>query len=392
MKKFYLTITLLLATLCTFLMLYSFGLFRYGMFATPDDSLVYAKQRKTAVNQSPYFLLAVLGNYVDQSYISETAVGIGKAALMINIDGGILGKNLKVRYTDPKDGSYATRLAAQKNCEREDVAYLIGPVSASRLREVRSLTQFHALPALAPFAPLSPDLPVLSPDIFGSLFPIHLLFDPLIAKLKEMNCRNLLFISGDADSYSAIFTNMLTGKLRQDTFFNEIHRINFVPPVSDGYFRQPLKQLYENTTIDAIVFTDTPENLQILGNVMRELQINLPVFGNDQLDVSTLPHFISECEFPLYYVSFTGDILPEETAKRYSEIFRCRPSIKEQLGIVSCLLFRDAVTEMGVYDPVEVGKKIKKMSADYFSNNQREIKLTMKEVKPAKQGAANDEK
>lgn len=392
MKKIYLTIILLLGTTCVFLAFYSFGIFNFVFFPQDDGFAAYAEQRKGAVNRLPVWRIAVLGNYMDQSYISEVAQGIGRIALLLNMDGGILGKPLEITYAEPQDDSYVTRLATLKLCEQPDIAYLLGPISSSRLREVRTLCQYYALPALAPFSPLSSELPILDPDIFGTLYPTHLLLEPLTQQLKRMNCHNLLFISRGTGSYSSVFTNMLTENLRKDSYFDEIHRIDFIPPANDSHFLQPLKRLYENSNIDAIIFTDTPENLQVLGHVMRDLKIDLPVFGNDLLAVSTLPHYIRECDFPLYYVTFQGNILPEDVSRRYTALFKRTPGIKEQLGIVGCLLFRDAIESLKTYEPAAVGEKLKNLSANYFSDKRHHIKLVIREVKPSGKGAASDEK
>ncbi len=392
MKKINLTIILLLGVLCIFLALDSFGIFNFGRISQDDGFSIFAEQRQEAVNRHPVWRIAVLGSYTDQSYISEVAQGIGRIALLLNIDGGILGKPLEITYVEPQDDSYATRLAVQKLCEQQDLAYLIGPVSTSRLREVRTLCQYYALPALAPFSPLSPELPVLKPDIYGTLYPTRLLFDPLVRRLKEMDCRNLLFISRGTDSYSSVFTNLLSETLRQDPFFREIHRIDFLPPANDTHFLQPLKRLCENSETDAIIFTDTPETLQVLGRVMQELQIHLPVFGNDLLAVPTLPHYIRECGFPLYYVTFEGNILPKEIAKRYTDLFRRTPGIKEQLGIMGCLLFRDVLTEQKTYHPEAIGEALKKRSANYFSDDRHRIELVIREIKPTGKGAVSNEK
>lgn len=392
MKKFYWAVILLLGALCVFLALDTFGVFRFGRISQDDGFSAHADRRRGAVNRSGVWRIAVLGDYADQSYISEVAPGIGRIALLLNMDGGILGKPVEITYIEPQDDSYATRLAALKLCEQPDVAYLIGPVSTSRLREVRTLCRYYALPALAPFSPPSPELPVLEPDIFGTLYPTRLLFEPLIQRLKEMDCRNLLFISAGTDSYSSVFTNMLTENLRQDLFFREIHRIDFIPPANENHFLQPLKRLYENADIDAVIFTDTPENLQQLGRVMRELKIDLPVFGSDLLAVSTLPHYTRDCDFPLYYVTFQRNILPDELAERYQALFHRSPGIKEQFGIMGCLLFRDAVAELGTYDPVAVGEKLKGAAADYFADGRHRIELVIREVTPAEKGVVADEK
>lgn len=392
MKKITWTVFLLLGILCVFLILNSLGIFDYGKISPDEGFPVHAEQRAAAVNRNAVWRIAVLGTCTDQSYLSEVAQGIGRTALLLNMEGGILGKPLEITYAEPPDDSYATRLAVQKLCARPEFAGLIGPVSTSRLREVRALSQYYALPALALFSPLSPELPVLKPDIFGTLYPTRLLLDPLVRKLREMKCCNLLFISAGTESYSSVFTNMLTETLRQDPFFREIHRIDFIPPANDSHFLQPLKRLYENTDIDAILFMDTPENLQVFGRVMRELGITLPVFGNDLLAVSTLPHYIRECEFPLYYVTFQGNILPEEIAGRYSALFRRSPGIKEQFGIMGCLLFRDVLEELKQYEPELVGKKLKERSANYFSDRRHRIELVIREVKPSGKGAAGNEK
>ncbi len=392
MKKIYWTIISLLSVLCVFLALEALGIFNYGRVARDDGFAAHAGRREEAVNRRDVWRIAVLGNYTDQSYLAEVAQGIGRIALLLNIDGGILGRPVEITYVEPRDESYATRLAALGLCERPDIAYLIGPVSTSRLREVRTLCQYYALPALAPFSPLSPELPVLEPDIFGTLYPTRLLFDPLIQRLKEMGCRNLLFVSAGTESYSSVFANMLIEKLRQDAFFHEIHRIDFLPPAHESHFLQPLKRLYENSDMDAVIFTDTPENLQVFGRVMRELNIRLPVFGNDLLAVSTLPHYIRECEFPLDYVTFEGNILPEAVSRRYTELFRRSPGIKEQFGIVGCWLFREALEELKTYEPKAVGERVKELSARYFRDDRHHIELVIREVKPSAEGVEKHEK
>ncbi len=392
MKKIYWTVILLLSVLCAFLALDSFGLFSFGRISPDDGFSAHAGRRRKAVNRDGVWRIAVLGDGGDQAYVAEVAQGIGRTALLLNMEGGILGKPVEITYAEAPDDSYETRLAARKVCDRPEMAFLIGPVSTSRLREVQTLCHYYALPALAPFSPLSPELPVLEPDIFGSLYPTHMLFEPLIRQLREMNCRNLLFISSGTDSYSSVFTNLLTKQLRQDDYFREIHRIDFIPPANENHFLQPLKRLYENTDIDAIIFTDTPETLHVFGNVMRELRINLPVFGNDQLAVSTLPHYIRGCDFPLFYVAFQGDILPEAVSKRYNALFHRTPEIKEQLGIVGCLLFRDALIELGTYDPAAVGERIRILSASYFSDNRHRIELVIRKVKPPDKGTVANEK
>lgn len=389
MKKIYCTTIALLCAGCLFLIVYSFGIFDFGAFSQSDEFSFYTKERVSVAKRSSSWNVTVLGNYKDQAYISEFAQGIGRAALLININGGVLGKPLSVTYVEPEEDDYAVSLAVQKLCEDPEVAFLLGPMSASHLKTVRALTQYHALPALAPYSPLFPELPNLVPDLFSALYPTQLLLDPMIERLKSMNCRNVLFVSVGSDSYSGIYTNMLNQKLRNDPFFQMIHRIDFTPPANDGQFYQPLKRIYENSEIDAVIYTDTPENLRVLGRVMKDLEINVPVFGNDLLAVPTLPHYIKDYEFPLYYVTFRGKIVPPDFAEEYVAIFKREPSIKEQLGILGCLFFRDALSQLKTYHPVLAGEMIKELSVTYFSDKAQYIQPFISEIN-AQRGAIHE--
>lgn len=383
MKKIVGATIIVLVAACLFLTFYSFGIFNFGSVSRSDEFSLSAKARKRAVLAHPSWEIAVLGNYQNQAYISEFAQGIGRAALQINMNGGIRGKLLNVTYVEPEEDEYAVTLAVQKLCETPEVAFMLGPMSASHVKLVRSLTQYHAMPALAPYAPLPPELPPLTPDLFGALYPTQLLLDPMVERLKALGCRNVLFVSLGTDSHSESFTVMLSEKLRDDPFFCEIHRIDFQPPARENQLYQPLKRIYENSQIDAIIYTDGPENLRVLGRVMKSLYINVPVFGNDLLAVPTLRHYVAECEFPLYYVTFSGQIIPDDVAREYVRVFRREPAIKEQLGILGCLLFRDAVDGMPTYDPLRIGERIKDLSATFFAGGRARIQPVFHEIGPA---------
>ena len=386
MKRIYLTIIAVLSALSAFLALYALGIFDFGRFSAVDEPSQFASERSERVNASSVWRIAVLGSYTDELYVAEAAPGIGRMALMINMKGGILGKPVKVSFVEPQEDSYETRLAAQKISQDPEVAYLLGPMSTAHVREVRTLSQYHALPALAPLSPSVPDLPVLEPDTFTSIYPASLLFDPLIEKLKDMGCRNVLFISSEAPSYSSAFAGMLTAHLRRDPFFNEIHRIDFASPAQEGHFYEPLKRLHENSTIDAVIYTDAPENLQILGRVMGELNIKLPVFGTDLLATATLAHYVRGFEFPLYYAAFEGNVLPEDVADDYARIFKKTPSIKEQLGMLGVIFFRDALHELKLYEPAAVGEKIKSMAQTYFLDKSRRVNMVIHQVGTSGEG------
>lgn len=380
MKRMYLTIIFLLAALSAFLAAYALGMFDFGKFSAVDEPSTNALQREESVDVSSSWRIAVLGSYADQLYVSQAAPGIGRMALMINMKGGVLGKPLTVSFSEPENDGYAVRLAAQKLCEQSDLAFLIGPMSTSYVREVRTLSQYHALPAMAPLSPQMPDLPVLSPDTFSALYPAALLFDPLIERLKQMDCRKLLFISSESPSYSAAFAGMLTEHLRKDPFFQEIHRIDFISPAQQGHFYEPLKRLHENSGIDAVIYTDTPENLQTFGRVMRSLDIRLPVFGTDLLAVPTLEHYVRGCDFPLYYVAFEGNVLPEDIERDYERIFQAKPPVKEQLGMLGVLLFAEALEKLKHYEPAAVGQTVRTLSQTYFADKGRDIKMVIHQV------------
>ena len=276
MKRIYLTIIAVLSGLSAFLALYALGIFDFGRFSAVDEPSQFASERSERVTASSVWRIAVLGSYTDELYVAEAAPGIGRMALMINMKGGILGKPVKVSYVEPQEDSYETRLAAQKISQDPEVAYLLGPMSTAHVREVRTLSQYHALPALAPLSPSEPDLPVLEPDtwirVVGRVQGAN--FGAIYGSTKALGARKFTLPPGHTwRSYVKFLLATLPESIRQNYINKFKTSIRFWWKKGGVVNEDALKELEEcnypirrngpsgyNKSRDKIRFLGTPDN------------------------------------------------------------------------------------------------------------------------------------
>ena len=109
-------IILLLSALVVFLLLFSIGAFRHGDIMARDD---YSKQRKkriSEVSRSAEWnigIAASVANPVNKQVIH----GIRIAAEIVNGEGGVLGKPIKLRLEDSRGSFPESKFLVQDFCE-----------------------------------------------------------------------------------------------------------------------------------------------------------------------------------------------------------------------------------------------------------------------------------
>lgn len=351
-----------LALLSIFLFLYSIGAFGFGSIIRNEHFNNFAKQRIRAVNHSPTWNIGV-ANDESTAMGREVSEGINRAAMLINEQGGVKGKKIVVTIKNTHDDYVKNKQYTQFFCNRMDTAFFIGAMNTVEVKPTRTLTQFQALPGITPISLISPELDLLQPEIFSSLYePFDVIMPPLIAFFKEKKYKNILIVSTQNIYDGGMLSMNLTDRLEKDSFFMDVFRINYSTPAQTTELYHSLKIFQENRNFDVIVFTDTPADLEVLGKVMRELKINIPVVGMDSLDITDLAKYTVNFPAELYIIKYSGSLLSPEYEKIWQKKFSQKLKIWEQYGIISCLIFRDAINELGHYSPQALGAKIREMA------------------------------
>jgi len=355
-------IIVFLALLSVFLLLYNMGAFGFGSIIRNEHFNNFAKQRTRAVEQSPTWNIGVVNDETN-AMGREVSEGINRAIKLINEQGGVKGKKIAVTFKNANDNYVKNKQYTQFFCDRMDTAYFIGAMASVQVKPTRTLTQFQALPGITPISLISPELDQLQPEIFSSLYePFDVIMPPLIAFLKEKKYKNILLVSTQNIYDGGMLAMNLTDRLEKDSFFKDVFRINYSTPAQTTELYHSLKIFQENRNFDVIVFTDTPADLEVLGKVMQELKISIPVVGMDSLDITDLAKYTVNFPADLYIVKYSGSLLLPEYEKMWQEKFSEKPKVWEQYGIISCLIFKDAINDLEHYDPQALGAKIREMA------------------------------
>lgn len=358
MKMF---VIIFLSLLCSFLLLYSIGIFNFGPIIRNENFNNFAKQRTHAVNKSATWNIGVV-NDESSAMGKEVSEGINKTILLINKEGGVKGKKISVSIKNTNNDYMKNKQYTQFFCNRMDTAYLIGAMSTVQVKVTRALTQFQALPAVTPISQISPELDPQQPETFDSLYaPCDVIMPPLIMFFKEKQYKNILLVSTENIYDGGMLAIDLTNRLAKDPFFKDVFRINYSSPAQMNELYHSLKISQENCSFDIIVFTDIPADLEVLGKVIKELKINIPVVGLDALDTTDLTRYTRNFPVELYIIKYDGSLLSPEYEKLWQAKFSEKPKIWEQYGIISCLVFKDALNAIDHYDSITLASKIREM-------------------------------
>ncbi len=342
----------LLSILVVFLLLFSIGAFRHSDIMERDEYSSLLRKRIAEVSRTPEWNIGIAAS-VSDPVDKQVIHGIRIAAEIVNNEGGVLGREIKLRLEDTKGSFPEHKFLVQDFCEDFRTAMLIGAFSTVSVKSSRALTQFHGLPLLSPIAATQEGLPELNPDLFFSVLPLLSFWvDPIVQGLKEKGYKRILILAQENAYYGGVFASSLESAMEETHFFTDIFRSSFNPPAETQTFYQILKIFQENRIFDAIVFTGDIEELAKLGNVMTSLKMSLPVFGTDSLDVANRKRYVPKFPSAVYFPRVSGAIL---TDSRFSAEWRRRfgtePGIWEQYGALSIFFFARALEQCGSYDP-----------------------------------------
>ena len=170
--------------------------------------------------------------------------------------------------------------------------------------------------------------------------------------LRQKGYKHILILSQENPFYGGVFASRLERSMEETRFFTDVFRTSFSPPAEEQTFYQILKFFQENRLFDAIVFTGSREELLKLGAVMKKLEMKLPVYGTDLLDVPNREQELSDFPSEVFFPRVSGSILMDSRfSSEWRRRFGSEPGIWEQCGALSIFLFARAMELSGKYEP-----------------------------------------
>ena len=370
-------IILTLALLAAFLLLASTGTFQFGSPSENASFLRFERERIRAVNSSPVWHVGFVNNEAvgDGREISE---GVRFSLDRINAAGGILGKKVELAAFDTNGDFMANKFDVTLLSEDRKTAVLLAPYYTFEVPTTRAISSFYAVPTVAPSVIKPDSLPKLTPDLFLTALPsIDLWTRPIVAALRERGFQDILVIGPQIEHMGGVFAAQIEDELRQDKHFGEVFRCSYEPPASHQALYQSLKFYRDNRTFNAIVFTSTAEDLQVLGQVLKAAKISIPVFGTNILERADLPVFAKDFPAELFYTHTEGSVINRDDYDDWVLKFGTPPGQWAQYGILSCELFREALEQNRRYSPTKLIETIDKLLQDRKLSEQYQLKATL---------------
>jgi ABC-type branched-subunit amino acid transport system substrate-binding protein len=368
----------LLTALCLFLALHQMGAFSFRGDAPSESYRENAKRRVKAVLAATSWNVATAEK--DAPLVNDFLDGLDFAVKRVNSAGGILDKAVRLSRREGGTTFRDTKFLVRDLCNQADTALFIGPWNTFETRSVRGLTQFQALPTLA--ITLNADLPPLHPDTFVSLLPpLSLLTTPVHQALVRAGCGNLLIVTPGKTHYGAVFASALEQELWDGGKVEAVFRVNYDPPAALGDLFEQLKLFRDNLNLDAVIFAGDETDLHGLGEAMRALNMAMPVYGSDLMDVPGLEERLPG-DFPsrLIYPRTVARLLDAETMTAWSAQYGQAPGMWAQYGAAAILLFRDALLENGAYDPAELTAAMRRLWEAQSTRRPPPLSVTMREA------------
>jgi ABC-type branched-subunit amino acid transport system substrate-binding protein len=367
-------VLVLVSALCLFLLLHALRVFSFSAGGGSESYAAHARKRIDTIGRSAVW--NIFATPPDSAIGLDTLGGIQYAVTIINEKGGVLGKSLVLHTNTSVYDFEENKFTVQEICDNEDAALLIGPWFAAEVPSARAVTQFHALPLVS----VSPaeTLPVLEPDLYFSLLPdLATWAVPLSRTLQEKKYRRILIIGPEKPHYSGILAEKLEEAMRLSNVFEDIFRSDYAMPADTQTLYRRLKLYQDNMNLDAVVFMGDDEELRVLDVVLRDLGIQCPVYGSDELDMHDLDVGGPDA-FPggLFYIKTRGNIVScdvPEAVQYWDE----KEQIWGQYGFMSMMLFKEAMEKNGSYNPELLVASMREIWQTLLRKNMADVKVSI---------------
>lgn len=365
----------ILSAALLFFLLNAVGAFEFGTLTEKDDNARFSARRNAATARAPEFRVGVALN-LDDAIDSEILRGVREAAERINAEGGLPGgKKIALIVRDSRGNAEESRILAQEFCEDPSIAFFVGAAETQSVASVRSITQFQGLPT-ATANPLDPSAIIdaeLSPDTFVPFFPNLQLWTKKIAdEMTRRGIRNVLVVSPEAHSFGGIFASSLAETMTASWRFEEIFVDRYHTGTLDTGMTESVRSHVENRRFDAVAYTGSLADFETLVDIMKSLDVRLPIFGSDLLHVPATADFAKRHKLHLFVPADEVSAETHDGANKADEIWIF-------YGEQMMLTLREALEAEGGYDARTLAEAMRKILDEKKRQGEYDPVITLRE-------------
>ena len=273
-----LVITFLSLTIFGFI-LYHLGVFENLNSAGRDERSQHSEKRTAAVRKTPELVIGSVYNSKDIP-AAESVKGAMIASEILQTQ----GINVKYITVSNCQKRPETAVELQKLCVDYRVSAILGPGNSELLTSLRAISQFYALPLISPITVRPDKLPPLEYDNYVSFFPpLEKWVNAILAHMKENKIKKILIITPGNGAYGEIFSSVLERNSKDILNDFQVYRMTYPHPLRVSYFNNSLTNYGGQHKVDAIFFGGVADELPELIQILKNHNINLPVYVSDDI-------------------------------------------------------------------------------------------------------------
>ena len=347
--------------------LYHLGVFENLNSVGRDERSWHSEKRTNAVRKTPEF---VIGSVYDSKDIpaAESVKGAMIASEILRSQ----GKNVKYVTVSNCQKRPETAAELQKFCVDYRVSAILGPGNSELLTSIRAISQFYALPLISPITVRPDKLPQLEHDNYVSFFPpLEKWVDAILAHMKENNVKKILIITPGNGTYGEIFSSVLERNSKDILNDFQVYRMTYPHPLRTSYFNNSLTNYGGQHKVDAIFFGGTGDELPELIQILKNHNIDLPVYVSDDIirnEIKTLQGTAFKLFLPEAEVTVSNSRWLDSYVKKY----KVQPSYHAILGAETMFVMAEKYNS-STYTPESFVKNLEESSQAF--NEKIKIKI-----------------
>ena len=321
-----LVITFLSLTIFGFI-LYHLGVFENLNSAGRDERSQHSEKRTAAVRKTPELVIGSVYNSKDVP-AAESVKGAMIASEILQTQG------INVKYITVSNCQKRPETAAelQKLCVDYRVSAILGPGNSELLTSLRAISQFYALPLISPITVRPDKLPPLEYDNYVSFFPpLEKWVNAILAHMKENKIKKILIITPGNGAYGEIFSSVLERNSKDILNDFQVYRMTYPHPLRVSYFNNSLTNYGGQHKVDAIFFGGVADELPELIQILKNHNINLPVYVSDDIIRNEIK-IPEEISFKLYLPEAEVPVSNSKWLQMFVNRYKVQPSYHAVLG------------------------------------------------------------
>lgn len=361
-----LVITFLSLTILGFI-LYHLGVFENLNSAGRDERSQHSEKRTAAVRKTPELVIGSVYNSKDIP-AAESVKGAMIASEILQTQG------INVKYITVSNCQKRPETAAelQKLCVDYKVGAVLGPGNSEMLASLRAISQFYALPMISPVTVRPDKLPPLEYDNYVSFFPpLEKWVDAILAHMKENNVKKILIITPGNGTYGEIFSSVLERNSKDILNDFQVYRMTYPPPLRTSYFNNSLANYNGQHKVDAIFFGGVADELPELIQILKNHNINLPVYVSDDIICNEIK-ISEEIQFKFFLPEAEVPVSNSKWLQMFVNRYKVQPSYHAVLGAETMFIMAKNYNRL-TYTP-EIFVQTMEQSAEAF-NGKIKIKI-----------------